>query len=60
MIIGGATGIYSTSMFRWAGIPNALSNAVTIPGAVIRANSAAIGKATGNAVHGAQKTSANR
>lgn len=60
MALGSATGTYSTAMFRWAGIPNALSNVATVPGAVIRVNSAVMGKAAGAAVHSALESSTGR
>lgn len=42
--VGGLTGMYSTAMFGWAGIPNSFTNWLTIPGAVIRINSGVAGK----------------
>ncbi len=60
MMIGSATGIYNTTMFRWAGIPNSLNNISTVPGAVVRVNSAVTGKAAGSAVHGALQSSSDR
>ena len=58
--VGSVTGVYSTAMFRWAGIPNALTNVTTAPGAVIRVNSAVMGKSAGSAAQGAFQTSTNR
>lgn len=60
MVIGSAPGIYGTAMFRWAGIPNAFSNVTTVPGAVIRVNSAAMGKAAGSAAQDPFRESTNR
>jgi filamentous hemagglutinin len=57
MTVGAVTGMYGTTMFRWAGLPNALSNAATLPGAVIRINSVAMGQGAGRAAQGAVKSS---
>ena len=47
--VGALTGMYSTAMFSWAGVPNAFGNWATLPGAVIRINSIAMGQAGGRA-----------
>jgi filamentous hemagglutinin len=52
-IVGSGTGAYGTAMFRWAGLPNALTNVKTLPGAIIRVNSTVLGQATGRAGQGA-------
>jgi filamentous hemagglutinin len=53
MVVGGYTSAYSTAMFGWAGIPNALSNWATVSGAVIRTNSAVFGTFAGQTAQGA-------
>jgi hypothetical protein len=57
MTVGAVTGPYATAMFRWAGVPNVLSNATTWPGAVIRINSLAMGQGAGRAAQGKVKSS---
>lgn len=52
--------VWNGSMFSWAGVPNALSNWLTVPGFVIRANSAAAGKAAGSAAQAAVKSTINK
>src|SRR5450830_129242 len=59
MTIGGLTGTYSTAMFSWAGVPNAISNWATLPGFVIRTNSTVLGNVAGQAAQGAVKQSIN-
>jgi filamentous hemagglutinin len=51
--VGGLTGMYSTAMFGWAGVSNAFGNWATVPGAVIRINSTAMGQAGGRAAQAA-------
>ena len=51
--VSGLTGMYSTAMFSWAGVPNAFANWATIPGAIIRINSTAMGQAGGRAAQAA-------
>ncbi|MEK6422626.1 MAG: hemagglutinin repeat-containing protein [Burkholderia gladioli] len=46
---GAYNGMFATSMFGWAGIPNSLSNIATIPGAVIRGIGLALGQTVGRA-----------
>ena len=58
--IGGLTGMYSTAMFGWAGIPNSIKNVTTLPGFVIRMNSGVAGKAAGSATQEAVKSSTSQ
>ncbi|MBF8176528.1 hemagglutinin repeat-containing protein [Herminiimonas contaminans] len=58
--IGGLTGLYGTAMFGWAGVPNSITNVMTLPGAIIRINSALLGKTAGEAMHSILKSSNNR
>ena len=60
MTVGGLTGMYGTAMFSWAGVPNAIGNLATVPGAVIRINSAVLGQAAGRAAQSAVNSSTNR
>lgn len=55
--VGAFNSMFATSMFSWAGIPNGISNALTLPGFVIRANSLALGQAGGKAAQGAVQQS---
>ncbi|QRX81620.1 hypothetical protein [Glaciimonas sp. PAMC28666] len=57
MTAGGLIGMYGTAMFSWAGVPNALGNWLTLPGFVIRTNSAVFGNVAGQAAQGAVKSS---
>jgi filamentous hemagglutinin len=58
--IGALTGVFGASMFKWAEIPNKLSNAITVPGVVIRANGIAMGQVGGRAAQGAIEQHENR
>ncbi|MEX3956601.1 hemagglutinin repeat-containing protein [Trinickia sp. EG282A] len=51
--IGAANGIFGTSMFKWADIPNKITNVSTVPGAVIRINGFTQGQAAGRAAQAA-------
>ncbi len=53
MAVGAVNGMFATQMFQWANVSNALSNAFTVEGAVIRINTIATGKAAGMAAQGA-------
>ncbi|MBH9685258.1 hemagglutinin repeat-containing protein [Burkholderia cepacia] len=46
---GAYNGMFTTSMFGWAGIPNSITNFATIPGAVIRGIGLALGQTAGRA-----------
>ncbi|AJC20752.1 hypothetical protein RO07_10220 [Pandoraea pulmonicola] len=46
---GAYNGMFTTSMFGWAGIPNSITNVATIPGAVIRGIGLALGQTIGRA-----------
>ncbi|WP_211455203.1 hypothetical protein [Collimonas antrihumi] len=59
MAVGAPVGMYSTAMFSWAGVPNALGNWLTLPGFIIRANSTMFGNVAGQAAQGAVKQSTN-
>ena len=59
MTVGGLTGMYSTAMFSWAGVPNSITNLATLPGFIIRVNSGVAGKAAGNAAQSVVNSSAN-
>ena len=50
MTVGAVTGMYGTTMFRLAGVPNEFGNVVTLPGALIRVNGIAMGQGAGRAV----------
>ncbi|MGS0742578.1 hypothetical protein ACVBEF_12185 [Glaciimonas sp. GG7] len=60
MTVGGLTSMYGTAMFGWAGVPNSITNWVTVPGFIIRANSGVFGSVAGQAVQGAVKSSSDR
>jgi hypothetical protein len=49
--------MYGTAMFGWAGVPNALSNVMTLPGAVIRINSTVMSQGAGRAGQGVVQSS---
>ena len=51
--IGAYKGAFTTSMFNWAGVPNSISNVVTMPGFLIRLNSLILGKIVGSAAQAA-------
>jgi filamentous hemagglutinin len=51
--VGAYNSIFGTSMLSWAGIPNSLSNILTISGAVIRLNNIVLGQVVGRAAQGA-------
>ena len=51
--VGAATGMFGTSMFKWADIPNKISNASTVTGAVIRVNGVAQGQVANRAAQAA-------
>ncbi len=51
--VGVANGIFGTSMFKWAGIPNKITNITTVPGVVIRINGAVQAQAAGHAAQAA-------
>ncbi|ORC47560.1 filamentous hemagglutinin [Burkholderia sp. A27] len=51
--VGAMNGIFGASMFKWAEIPNKLTNVITIPGAVIRLNGMVQGQAAGKAAQAA-------
>ena len=60
MTVGGLTGMYSTAMFGWAGIPNSFTNWASVPGVIIRINSGVAGKAAGSAAQAAVNSSPSR
>jgi filamentous hemagglutinin len=51
--VGAANGVFGTSMFKWADIPNKITNVSTVPGAVIRVNGIVQGQAVGRAAQAA-------
>lgn len=51
--VGAANGIFGTSMFKWADIPNKITNVSTVPGVVIRLNGFFQGQAAGKAAQAA-------
>jgi filamentous hemagglutinin len=53
--VGAFNGMTGVSMFKWAEIPNRISNISTFPGFVIRVNGFIAGQATGKAAQGAVK-----
>lgn len=59
MTVGGLTGMYSTAMFGWAGIPNSFANWASVPDALIRINSGVVGEVTGSAAQAAGDSSIN-
>ncbi|KAF3997988.1 hypothetical protein [Glaciimonas immobilis] len=52
--------MYSTAMFGWAGVPNAITNLATLPGFIIRVNGGVAGKAAGSAAQAVINSSANQ
>lgn len=46
---GAFNGMFTASMFGWAGVANSIKNASTIPGFMIRANGIALGQTAGRA-----------
>lgn len=51
--VGALNGMFGTSMFNWAGIPDSFANISTVPGMVIRLNGIFLGQAGGRAAQAA-------
>jgi filamentous hemagglutinin len=51
--VGALNGMFGTSMYGWAGNANSWKNIVTVPGAVIRLNTIALGQTSGRAAQAA-------
>eukprot|EP01022_Parablepharisma_sp_SALTPOND_P000586 TRINITY_DN1031_c0_g1_i2.p1 TRINITY_DN1031_c0_g1~~TRINITY_DN1031_c0_g1_i2.p1 ORF type:complete len:2482 (+),score=739.97 TRINITY_DN1031_c0_g1_i2:3125-10570(+) len=58
--VGGLTGMYNTAMFGWAGVPNSFGNWLTVPGAIVRINSTAMGQAGGRAAQAAANSNSKQ
>jgi filamentous hemagglutinin len=53
---GAYSNIFTTQMFNWAGVPNSIQNASSIPGFVIRGVKLALGQTAGKAAQAAVKS----
>jgi filamentous hemagglutinin len=55
--VGAVNGMFATSMFSWAGVPNSIKNVTTVPGFVLQANKFLLGQAAGKAAQAAVHSS---